>query len=175
MDKTIKAITAIIIAIACVAALMVTAEAEERYIEKKFVFGKYAPTVVIEHPVYTWVLESQPDGSLKWSKPVEGKHSQIFTILPGGYSGYYKIREFDNGGYEQRYLSYTKTGFRLEYAGDTEPSAMAFRPVWKSSDKCGGKSFRNVWRLSYTKIGMCACFGGWGAVRLRQTNWSENY
>ena len=73
MDKTIKAITAIIIAIACVAALMVTTEAEERYIEKQFVFGRYAPVVAIHHPVYNWVLELRPDGSLSWAKPAAGK------------------------------------------------------------------------------------------------------
>ena len=181
MDKTIKAITAIIIAIACVAALMVTTEAEERYIEKQFVFGRYAPVVAIHHPVYNWVLELRPDGSLSWAKPAAGKASQTFVILPTSYTGCYAIREFNNGSHTQRYLTYTQSGFRMEapgtdkYGMEIVRDTQAYKLIWKASDKCGGKSFKNVWRLSCRKNGICASVGGWGSFRLGQTNWSEDY
>ena len=136
MDKTIKAITAIIIAIACVAALMVTTEAEERYIEKQFVFGRYAPVVAIHHPVYNWVLELRPDGSLSWAKPAAGKASQTFVILPTSYTGCYAIREFNNGSHTQRYLTYTQSGFRMEapgtdkYGMEIVRDTQAYKFIW---------------------------------------------
>ena len=101
MRKIEKVITAIVIAFAVMAALMVTAGAEERNIEKQFVFGRYAPVVAIHHPVYNWVLESRP--LCNQGIQSRGLHSEIPDIyterIQDGRSGDRQIRD----GNGQRY------------------------------------------------------------------------
>ena len=153
MNKIFKAITAIIIAMAITAIMIATANAESRYIEKSFTFDGIAPTVIIHHPVYDWVLTAKGD-KLTWQKP-NGSASQMFVMFPSEYDGYYRIREFNNGGYEQRYIGYTPSGFKL---------------VWKAKDTVSGKSVKNVWRMPCKANNKHFCVGGWGCVRIEQTN-----
>lgn len=175
MKKVLKAAVAVIVALAITVIMIVTANAETRYIEKTFVFGRYAPTVVIHHPVYNWVLEAKPDGSLSWAKP-KGTDAQLWVILPTDYKGYYAFREFNNGGWQQRYITYTPKGFRLDFPGTNEnggelvEAAQAYRFSWRTTHKCGGKTFKNVWCLFCKEPGLNMCAGGWGGFRLEQTN-----
>ena len=168
MNKFLKAITALIIAIAITVILIVTANAETRYIERSFTFGNYAPTVIIHHPVYDWVLTAKGN-KLTWQKP-NGSASQMFVMFPSEYDGYYRIREFNNGGYEQRYIGYTSSGFKLVWHDDVQAPTIAFKLVWRSTDTCGGKTFKNVWKLPFRANGMNLCVGGWGSFRIEQTN-----
>lgn len=173
-----KKITAILTMIMLMFALTVPAQAETRYIEKTFTYGKYAPTVVIHHPVYNWVLEAKPDGSLSWAKP-KGTYAQLWVILPTNYKGYYAFREFNNGGLQQRYITYTPKGFRLDFPGTNKDggelvkAAQAYRFSWRTTHKCGGKTFKNVWCLFCRESGLNMCAGGWGGFRLEQTNAPE--
>ena len=168
MKGVLKAITAIIIAMAITAILIVTANAETRYIEKTFVFGRYAPNVIIHHPVYDWVLTAKGD-KLTWQKP-NGSASQMFVMFPSEYAGYYRIREFNNGGYEQRYIGYTSSGFKLVWQEDVQAPTIAFKLIWKAKDTCSGKSVKNVWRMPYKANNAYFCVGGWGSVRIEQMN-----
>jgi len=175
MKKTFKAITAIIIALTCMATLVVTAQADSKYIERTFTYGRYSPTVVIHHPVYNWVLEAKPDGSLIWAKP-KGTNAQLWVIFPTEYKGYYAFREFNNGGWQQRYITYTPKGFRLAFpgvnkdGGELVKATQAYRFSWRTTHKCGGKTFKNVWCLFCKESRLNMCAGGWGGFRLEQTN-----
>ena len=164
MNKFLKATTAFIIAIAITAIMIVTANAESRYIEKSFTFDGIAPTVIIHHPVYDWVLTAKGD-KLTWQKP-NGSASQMFVMFPSEYDGYYRIREFNNGGYEQRYIGYTPSGFQE----DVQAPAIAFKLVWKAKDTCSGKSVKNVWRMPCKANSVCLCVSGWGDARIEQMN-----
>ncbi len=151
----------------------VNANASERYIERSFTFDGVAPTVIIHHPVYDWVLTVKGE-SLTWAKP-NGSNAQKFTILPTAYSGYYAFREFNNGSYTQRYITYTPSGFKLaapgtnKYGMEVVKDTQAYRFVWKASDKCAGKTVHNVWKFpGRNKI--CICVGGWGSCRIELTN-----
>lgn len=146
-------------------------EARSKYIENKFVFGSYAPTVIIHHPIYNWVLDVNQKGELVWAKPVKDKQSQLFVILPTEYDGYYSIREFNNGTTEQLYIGYTKTGFKLVSNRKAKHDTIAYKFVWKKTDNCGGKTFNNVWRLQCKANKICFCNGGWGSFRFEQTNY----
>ena len=168
MNKFLKAATALIIAIAITAILIVTANAETRYIEKTFTFDGIAPTVIIHHPVYDWVLTAKGD-KLTWQKP-NGSNSQMFVMFPSEYDGYYRIREFNNGGYEQRYIGYTPSGFKLVWQEDAQAPAIAFKLVWKAKDTVSGKSVKNVWRMPCKANNVCLCVSGWGDARIEQMN-----
>lgn len=171
MNRIIRTITAVIIAAACIAALMVTAEADSRYIERSFTFEEYAPVISIDHGLYKWSLEAQNDGSLKWSK-VQDRDSQrqLFLILPTDTARYYVIREMTSE-HSQRVLTYTKNGFRMEYPGtdkygmQTFSKAQQFRLKWYSSTSCGGKTVKNCWKLVCRENGICFCNGGWSTVK----------
>lgn len=165
-----RALVAIITAIVVIIIMAIETNAESMYIENSFEFGSYAPTVVIHHPVYNWVLEVKPNGELGWAKPVEGKWSQMFVVLPTKYDNYYSIREFNNGTTEQRYIGYTGSGFKLVSNKKADPATIAYRFVWKKTDSCGGKALNNVWRLSCKKNKMSMCIGGWGSFKIEQTN-----
>ena len=176
MNKFLKATTALIIAIAITAILIATANAETRYIEKTFVFGSYAPVISIDHGLYKWSLESQNDGSLKWSK-IQNRDSQrqLFIILPTDTAGYYVIREMTSE-HSQRVLTYTKNGFRMEYPSTDKygmqkfSNAQKFRFKWYSSTTCGGRTIKNCWRLVCKKDNVAFCKSGWGTVKLLQMN-----
>lgn len=169
-------IKTVIIFISILALSAIPVNAESKYIEKKFEYEGYAPTIIIHHPVYNWVLEAKADGSLTWAKPKKDNYNQLFTISPSKYSGYYSFREFNNGTYYQRYITYTKSGFRLEYPSydnygmEITQNTQLYKFVWKSSDVCAGKSVKNVWRLS-CKNNVSMSIGGWGCVKIEQINY----
>ena len=64
MKRFLKAVVAIIIAIAATAFLALTAHAETRYIEKSFTFGSYAPNVHIINAALGTALEVRTDGAV---------------------------------------------------------------------------------------------------------------
>ena len=181
MKKIEKTIIAIIMVIVCMGALMLTAEADTRYMEKSFSFGNYAPNVRLIHGYYqSYALETGKAGTLSWKKLRSSTDyndvSQCFTILPAG-NGYYALYEVaPMGGHNARCLTYVPgKGFVMEdpehYLADTQ----RFKFKWYSSLKCSGKTIRNCWRLVCKKDGMAFSSGGWSAVRIEQINWSENY
>ena len=180
-----KVVTAIIIALGITAALIVSAEAEERYIEKVFSFGKYSPTIHImnaAHPSYA--VEVGKDGALSWKKLRSNTDyndvSQCFTVLPAG-SGYYAIYEtLPMGGHNARCLTYEPgTGFSMKApkrdSSGKYASTQRFLFKWYPTAKSSGKAVKNCWRIVCEKDSMGFCTGGWGYFLIRQDNWSENY
>ena len=169
-------IKTVIIFISILALSVIPVNAESKYIEKRFEYEGYSPTIIIHHPVYNWVLEAKSNGTLSWAKPVANKSSQIFTIIPTGYTGYYGFREFNNGSHTQRYITYTKNGFKLaepktdKYGMEVIKDTQLFKFTWKTSGTCGGKTFKNVWRLP-CKNNICMTVGGWGYFIFEQTNY----
>ena len=166
---TKKASIAIILIITMITVMTTTINAGNKYIEKSFTFGSYAPTVIIHHPVYNWVLTAKGD-KLTWQKP-NGSNSQMFVILPTEYNGYYSFREFNNGKTEQFYIGYTKSGFKLVSNKEVRPDTIAYKFVWKKTDNCSGKTFNNVWRLSCKQNKISMCFSGCGSLRIEPTNY----
>ena len=105
----------------------------------------------------------QQGDSVEWYSP-------MFVMFPSEYDGYYRIREFNNGGYEQRYIGYTPSGFKLVWQEDVQAPTIAFKLVWKAKDTVSGKSVKNVWRMPCKANNRYFCVGGWGCVRIEQTN-----
>ena len=176
MNKFLKAITALIIAIAITAIMIVTANAESRYIEKTFVFGRYAPNVHIINAALGTALEVRTDGSVCWKKLRDNTDyndvSQCFTILPAG-SGYYTIAEvLPMGGHNPRVLTYKPgEGFFMEWPANGKISdTQKFRLKWYSSTTCGGRTIKNCWRLVCKKDSIAFCKSGWGTVKLLWMN-----
>lgn len=176
MNKFLKATTALIIAIAITAILIVTANAETRYIEKSFTFGSYAPNVHIINAALGTALEVRTDGSVCWKKLRENNDytdvSQCFTILPAG-SGYYTIAEvLPMGGHNPRVLTYKPgKGFFMDWPENGKISdTQKFRFKWYSSTTCGGRTIKNCWRLVCKKDNVAFCRSGWGTVKLLQMN-----
>lgn len=174
-------VVAIVIAVIVSGALPAMAADGTRPIEKTFVFGKYAPEVMIHNAgVSGRSLQANADGSLTWSKTDANKWSQSFIILPAAVQGYYIIREFTANPY-QRVMTYTSKGFRMEYPGNNRygmpaySEAQMFRFKWCSSTTCGGKTVRNCWRLVCKSNSIAFCTGGWSTLRIDQTNWSSDY
>lgn len=146
--------------------VMVSASAEEQYIEKEFVFPGYSPTIAIDHGSYNWTLEMRDDGTLTWSnKRDRNNQKQLFDILPTSEAGYFVIREHTTE-YSQRVLTYTSDGFVMaypatdEYGMQTFSRAQMFRFKWVN----------NRWRLVCAENSVCFCNGGWGTVRLFWVN-----
>lgn len=171
-----KFLTSIIIVITMLVLLAVPAQASERYIEKSFVFDGIAPEITIEHGLYGWNLTVKDDGSLGWSKN-NGSH---FLILPTDTTGCYVIREFTSEHF-QRFLTYTKTGFVMDYPKDngygmqTFSRSQMFRLKWYTKTTCGGKTIRKCWKLVCVENNTCFCNGGWSPVKIRQDNWFADY
>ena len=181
MKKALKAAVAIIIALAITTLMIVTANAETRYIEKNFTFGSYAPNVHIINAALGTALEVRTDGSVCWKKLRENSDytdvSQCFTILPAG-SGYYAIYEvLPMGGHNPRCLTYKPgIGFFRDWAiRSGSADAQKFRFKWYSSTTCGGRTIKNCWRLVCKKDSIAFCTGGWSPVEVRQDNWSADY
>lgn len=181
MKRLVRTVVAIIIALACTALLIVTADAETRYFEKVFSFGSYAPNVHIINAGLGSALDVKVDGSISWKKLLDNNDyndtSQCFTILPAG-SGYYVIVEvLPIGGHNPRCLTYIPgKGFVMDWPKNGKYSdAQMFRFKWYSSTSCGGRSIKNCWRIFCKKDSIAFCTGGWSTVKVRQDNWSENY
>ena len=177
MKNFIKAVVAIIIAIAATALLVLTAHAETRYIEKSFTFGSYAPNVHIINAALGTALEVRTDGSVCWKKLRDNADytdvSQCFTILPAG-SGYYAIYEvLPMGGHNPRCLTYKPgIGFSMEWPANGKISdTQRFRFKWYSKTTCGGRTIKNCWRLVCKKDNVAFCKSGWGTVKVRQDNY----
>lgn len=157
MKKIIQLIFAGIIMFIMAMIVMVSVSAEERYIEKEFVFPGYSPVVAIDHGSYDWALEMRNDGTLKWSK----NQKQLFDILPASEAGYFVIREHTSE-HSQRVLTYTPNGFVMDYPKadkygmQTFSRTQMFRFKWN----------KNCWRLVCAENNICFCNGGWGTVRL---------
>ena len=176
MNKFLKATTALIIAIAITAILIVTANAETRYIEKTFVFGSYAPQIHIINAGLVTALEVNPDGSLSWRKLRNNNDyndvTQSFLIVPAE-SGYYRIEEMlPMGGHNPRCLTYKPgIGFSMEWPENGKISdTQRFRFKWYSSTTCGGRTIKNCWRLVCKKDNVAFCRSGWGTVKLLKMN-----
>lgn len=166
-----KFFVSVMLIITLLATLVVSANASERYIERNFDMGAYAPVVRIDHALYTWTLDERSDGSLGWKK---GSRT-TFIVIPTDSEGWYVIREFTSDHY-QRLLTYTEKGFRMEYP-KTDSLGMPvidktqmFRFHWYDSTKCGGKTVKNCWRLFCRANGVAACVGGWSTVIIYQKN-----
>ncbi len=181
MNKIFKTITALIIAIAITTIMIVTANAETRYIEKNFTFGSYAPQIHIINAGLGTALEVNPDGSLSWRKLRNNNDyndvTQYFVIIPAG-NGYYAIQEMlPMGGHNPRCLTYKPgIGFFMDWpirSGSAD--AQKFRFKWYSSTTCGGRTIKNCWRLVCKKDSIAFCTGGWSPVEVRQDNWSADY
>ena len=181
MKKALKAAVAIIIALAITTLMIVTANAETRYIEKTFVFGRYAPNVHIINAALGTALEVRQDGSVCWKKLRENNDyndvSQCFTILPAG-GGYYTIAEvLPMGGHNPRVLTYKPgKGFFMDWpirSGSAD--AQRFRFKWFTSKTAGGRTVKNCWWIVCKKDSIAFCTGGWAVARLRQDNWSADY
>ena len=176
MKRFLKAVVAIIIAIAATAFLALTAHAETRYIEKNFTFGSYAPNVHFINAALGTALEVKADGSVCWKKLRENNDyndvSQCFTILPAG-SGHYAIYEvLPMGGHNPRCLTYKPgIGFSMEWPENGKISdTQRFRFKWYSSTTCGGRTIKNCWRLVCKKDNVAFCRSGWGTVKFLQMN-----
>ena len=181
MKKVLKAAVAIIIALAITAIMIVTANAETRYIEKTFTFGRYAPNVHIINAALGTALEVRTDGSVCWKKLRDNTDyndvSQCYTILPAG-SGYYAIVEvLPMGGHNPRVLTYKPgKGFSMEWpAGSGYADTQKFRFKWYTSTTAGGRTIKNCWRIVCKKNSIAFCTGGWSPVVIRQDNWSADY
>ncbi len=177
MKNFIKAVVAIIIAIAATAFLVLTAHAETRYIEKSFTFGSYAPNVHIINAALGTALEVRTDGSVCWKQLRDNTDyndvSQCFTILPAG-SGYYAIVEvLPMGGHNPRVLTYKPgQGFSMDWPENGKISdTQKFRLKWYSSTTCGGRTIKNCWRIVCKKDSIAFCTGGWSPVKIRQDNY----
>ena len=137
MKNFIKAVVAIIIAIAATVLLVLTANAETRYYEKSFTYGSYAPNVHIINAALGTALEVRTDGSVCWKKLRENSDytdvSQCFTILPAG-SGYYAIYEvLPMGGHHPRCLTYKPgKGFFMDWPSGSA-DVQKFRFKWYNS------------------------------------------
>lgn len=176
MNKFLKATTAFIIAIAITAIMIVTANAESRYIEKSFTFGSYAPQIHIINAGLSTALEVNPNGSLSWRKHRNNNDyndvTQSFLIVPAG-SGYYRIEEMlPMGGHNPRVLTYKPgEGFFMEWPANGKISdTQKFRFKWYSSTTCGGRTIKNCWRLVCKKDNVAFCRSGWGTVKFLQMN-----
>lgn len=176
MNKIFKTITALIIAIAITAIMIVTANAETRYIEKNFTFGSYAPQIHIINAGLVTALEVNPDGSLSWRKLRNNNDyndvTQSFLIVPAE-SGYYRIEEMlPMGGHNPRVLTYKPgEGFFMDWPANGKISdTQKFRLKWYSSTTCGGRTIKNCWRLVCKKDNVAFCRSGWGTVKLLKMN-----
>ena len=181
MNKFLKATTALIIALAITAVMIVTANAETRCIEKNFTFGSYAPNVHIINAALGTALEVRTDGSVCWKKLRDNADyndvSQCFTILPAG-SGYYAIYEvLPMGGHNPRCLTYKPgIGFSMEWPANGKISdTQRFRFKWFTSKTAGGRTVKKCWWIVCKKDSIAFCTGGWAVARLRQDNWSADY
>ena len=142
--------------------VMVSASAEERYIEKEFVFPGYSPVVSIDHGSYDWTLEMRNNGTLKWSKNRNcNNQKQLFDILPTSEAGYFVIREHTTE-YNQRVLTYTPDGFVMAYPESDDYGMQVF----DRTQMFRFKWVNNRWRLVCAENNVCFCNGGWGTVRL---------
>ena len=170
-----KIFTAVFVAIAILFCLAIEAQGAERYQERTFVYGSYAPVVQLRHGAYGWGMQAKADGSLGWAKADKDSWSQSFVILPSKVSGYYIIREFTNE-HSQRVVTYTPKGFVLEYPGHDKnyqtvyKDTQLFKFKWYSSVKDAGKTEKNVWRAVCRKNSICMCTGGWSAFKMLQIN-----
>lgn len=174
-------VVAIVIAVIVSGALPAMAAEGTKPIEKTFVFGKYAPEVMIHNAgVSGRSLQVNADGSLTWAKKDVNKWSQHFIIMPAAVQGYYIIQEFTANPY-QRVMTYTAKGFRMEYPANNSygmpafSESQMFRFKWVSSTKVGTKTVKNCWRLVCKTNSIAFCTGGWSTLRLDQTNWSSDY
>ena len=175
MKKVLKAAVAVIIALAITVVMIVTANAETRYIEKTFVFGRYAPNVHFINAALGTALEVNPDGSLSWRKLRNNNDyndvTQYFVIIPAG-NGYYAIQEMlPMGGHNPRLLTYKPgKGFEMDWPANGKiADTQRFRFKWYSSTKGGGRTIKNCWRL-FCKDNIAFCRSGWATIKIIKTN-----
>lgn len=173
-------VVTIVIAVIASGALPAMAADGTRPIEKTFVFGNYAPEVMIHNAGMSGrSLQVNADGSVKWAKTDANKWSQHFIILPAAKQGYYIIQEFSANPY-QRVMTYTDKGFRMEYPANnsygmpTFSKSQMFRLKWYTSTKVGTKTVKKCWRLICANS-VAFCTGGWSTLGLNQMNWSSDY
>lgn len=170
-----KKLTTIVMTIALILTMAAPAYAGE-YLTGKFKFGSYAPVIRFEHCYLTgYDLTVQSNGTLRSTKHNEDNWAQLFTVIPSERAGYYVIREFNNGGYSQRVLTCTGSGYKMTYPKTDKwgtaqyTSKQMFRFKFYASRKWTSKTVKNVYLL-ITPDGDIFCAGGSASWKLYQEN-----